>query len=71
MQQHIIPTKVLQEALNYLSGRPYAEVSSLIQSILNQAKELHQSPPAPLQLQPVESQQEEKQEEQVERVPGN
>lgn len=36
--KHVIDTAVLQEVLNYLASRPFAEVAQLINKIQNSAK---------------------------------
>ena len=40
--KHIVSTKVLQEILNYLANRPYAEVSALIKALQDDVKPLEE-----------------------------
>lgn len=44
MKQHTIETAVLQEVLNYLATRPFAEVAGLINKIQTSAKPVEGSP---------------------------
>lgn len=40
--KHIVSTKVLQEVLNYLANRPYAEVAALIKALQDDVKPVEQ-----------------------------
>ena len=36
--KHIVTTKILQDVINYLAGRPYTEVAPLIKALQEDAK---------------------------------